>query len=310
MRLTRTEFPCCCASPGENAVRVVVVGSAGFIGGVLTVRLRNAGFEVVESSSRDGTGLDASTGLPSDGFPELLRDDCVLYMAQSPHYRSLPEAPWRLLALNAFGPAHVARRALEAGAARFVQMSTGNVYAPSFALLTEDAPVRRDSWYALSKLNGEDAVRFFSDELQVTVVRLFGVYGPGQARALVPNLARTIRARQAVSLQRNPGDPADCDGLRVSFCHVDDAVYALERLFTGGNAETVNVGGVEAVSIRQLEKRIALELDVDPVFDVVEKIRESDLIADTSKLASSIRWQPRSIDDGIAQTMPWLREAL
>lgn len=291
-------------------MRVVVVGSGGFIGRVLTSRLRESGIEVVESSSRDGTGLNELSGLPDDGFPDLGSGDCVVYMAQSPHFRDLPKTPWRLLGLNALGPAHVARRAVKAGVSRMMYMSTGNVYAPSFAPLAEESPVRRDSWYPLSKLNGEDALRFFGDELHISVVRLFGVYGPGQTRALMPNLARAIQGRQPVTLQRNPGDPSDHDGLRVSFCHVDDVVHALESLISRGGAGTVNVGGDEEVSIRELASRIADELQVEPVFDVVEAFREGDLICDTTRLANLIRWKPRSISEGIAQTMPWLREAL
>jgi len=291
-------------------VRVVVVGARGFIGGVLCARLRASGLDVVGSSSRDGTGLDAVSGLPCEGFPELRAGDCVVYLAQSPHYRDLPASPWRLLGLNAFGPAHVARRAVEAGAERFLLMSTGNVYAPSFAPLDEDAPVRRDGWYPLSKLCGENAVRFYREEMAVCVVRLFGVYGPCQERALVPNLARALLAGRPITIQGNPADPEDRDGLRVSFCHVEDAVRALEVLITQEGPETVNIGGTAPASIRQVASRLAAELGTEPRFEHAAAQREGDLVADTSTLSRLTDWQPRPVEEGIAQTVQSLRAHL
>ncbi len=94
--------------------------------------------------------------------------------------------------VNVHSAVAIAEHARRAGAKRFVYASTGNVYAAGFAPFSEAAPVRRDDWYALSKVHAEEALALFRPQLDVVIARLFGVYGPGQKGRLVPNLLASV----------------------------------------------------------------------------------------------------------------------
>ncbi len=88
--------------------------------------------------------------------------------------------------------------------------------------------------------------------VSVTVARLFGVYGPGEAAVrFFPTLLRDLQARRPVALS---------DGLqRRDFIHVDDASRALLDLATrgGSTGELVNVGTGVAVRVREAAEWMA-----------------------------------------------------
>ena len=139
----------------------------------------------------------------------------VYYLAQSPRYRQTPEQSAHLFAVNCVAATQAAEAARRAGVNRFIYASTGNVYQSSFLPLAETAPVRRDNWYALSKVMGEDALALYRPYLDITIARIFGVYGPQQTDKLVPMIAERIKARLPIFLDKNPHNAADLRGFFV-----------------------------------------------------------------------------------------------
>jgi UDP-glucose 4-epimerase len=269
-------------------VRALVVGAGGFIGGHLLARLRASGAEIYATSSKTQTGLDAATGMLMPDFVIPAGTDAVYYLAASPAHREGYSLASHLFAVNTLGAVAVASKAVAAGAHRFVYASTGNVYAPSFAPLPESAPVRRDDWYALSKLHAEEALALFRPKIDVIVARLFGVYGPGQSNRLVPNLIESVHAGRTVTAQRNPCDPGDKSGLRVSLCHVEDVVAILARLGAEGGPACINVASDEVVSVRRLAETAGALLGREAIVVAGDTPRQFDLIADTALLHSTL----------------------
>ena len=192
-----------------------------------------------------------------------------------------------LLNVNLVSAVKVAELARRAGVGRFIYASTGSVYAASFQPLTEASPVRRDGWYAYSKLAAEEALALLRKDLDVTILRPFGIYGPGQTKMLVARLIDSIDAEQEITVQRRLQMPEDIDGLRVSLCYVDDAVRIIERLIEQSGPPVLNLAGPEPVSIRRLASEIGRQLGKQPRLRLVEANREGDLIADTSLLRAS-----------------------
>ena len=267
-------------------MKTAVVGGSGYIGRNLCAALQQRGDEVVSISAGRDNGISIVTGLfPEDfSFPQGV--EAVYYLSQSPHYRRLPEASIHVVAVNCMAAIQAAFAAREAGVKRFVYASTGNVYVPSFEPLTEASPLRRDNWYSLSKVMGEDALCLFRPDMAVTVARIFGVYGPGQQDKLVPNLVHSLQTGGPISVDRNPCDPHDRSGLRISLIYVDDLVCALMNLLSLAEGITVNLAGPKPMSIRDIAYSIGVLLGVDPVLEEGTRFREGDLIADTTKYSS------------------------
>ncbi len=261
----------------------LVIGSTGYMGRHLMAGLAAAGLQATGASSSDGTGIHPDTGLLPDSFAVAAGTDAVVYMAQSPRYRD-PEQASHVLAVNVVSAVRAAVAARKADVRRFIYVSTGTVYAPTFDPLAEDAPVRGADWYSLSKIQGEQAVQMFRDDMDVHVVRPFGVYGPGQTGRLVPNLMASIREGRTITLQGRRDEPGDADGLRISLCHVDDATRILIRLIQQGGPACLNLAGEEAASIRTLATLLGEMMGRPPVLAAATAFRNFDLVADIGLL--------------------------
>jgi len=215
----------------------------------------------------------------------------------------MPEQSAHLLSVNCVAAVQAADAARRADAKRFVYASTGNVYGPSFAPLTESDRVRRDNWYSLSKLMAEEALGLYRPFFDLTVARIFGVYGPEQEDKLVPLICQSVRAGKALFVDRNPSKPNDLDGLRVSLIYIDDLVDALLALLEARCPGVVNFAGPEAISIRRLAEEAGAILGVPLTISVGSKTRESDLVADIS-LFSKYLGSPRiSFNEGLKRVL-------
>jgi nucleoside-diphosphate-sugar epimerase len=284
-------------------MRALIVGAGGFIGARLAATLASRGAEVARLSSRDATGIRPDTGALPPDFSIEPGTDVVVYLATSPLHREGSRGAAHLFAVNVHSAIVCAEAARRAGARRFVYASTGNVYAPSFEPMAESAPLRRDDWYALSKLQAEEALALFRRSMEVVSPRLFGVYGPGQRGRLVPNLIASVLASRPIRLLGRPGARGAPDGLRLSLGYVDDVVAILARLALQGGPEHLNVAGPEVVSLREIADAIARALGKPPVFDAPGVDRDLDLIADIGLLQRSLAPAFTPFAEGLARTL-------
>ena len=282
-------------------MRVAVFGANGYVGTRFCRDARRRGDSVISYSLSDGW-IDADTGIVSADLrlPDDL--DGVLYLAQSPRYREAERALWHMQAVNAVAPARIAALLAQSRpGARFIYVSTGTVYDRSFAPLTEEAALNRGDAYALSKIQGEEALTLFAHGLDVTAVRPFGICGPGQTGKMVPNLLDAIRAGRAVSLQPGPR-PEDSDGLRISLCHVDDAVSGLRRLFETRGVPVLNLAGSRPLSVGEIARALAAAARLPIRFETAAAPRIGDLIADVSRMSRYLPVPELDIDH-VARTL-------
>jgi nucleoside-diphosphate-sugar epimerase len=267
----------------DGQMKIAVIGSGGFIGRRLVRSLAAAGHEAITFSSSD-SNFDDRSGLLSSTLTINGPIDSVVYLSQSPRYREVPEQAAHLFAVNVVSAITAAEWGRRHGARHFLYASSGTVYVPGFHAHPESDPLRRDRWYALSKVHAEEALRQFQGDLAITCARFFGVYGPAQRGKLIPNLLDTIRQGSAVQIQPHPDRPSDHDGVRLSLIHVDDAAEALVKLVEQSFTGPVNVASTDVLSIREIADRIGAAVGVTPVFEISDHPREGDVVADPSRL--------------------------
>jgi len=284
-------------------MQVMIVGAGGYIGTRLAAELRQHGHEVLAVSSRARGGIDPQTGWLSADFEVPGTVGAVYYLATAPAHRNAVDSAAQMLNVNVASAVAAAVAARRAGARKFVYTSTGNVYAPAFTPLRETAPVCRSDWYSLAKIQAEEALALFRGDMEVTVARLFGIYGPRQERRLVPNLINAVRSGEPVTIERNSTDRSDLDGLRISLCYIKDTVRLLCALAMPGRPPILNLAGDEVLSVRQIATAIGAAVGREPVFEISSASRRSDLVADITLLKQELQPQFTPFESGLRATL-------
>lgn len=173
-------------------MRWLVAGSLGMLGHDLVPLLQERGHEVVgvDRDELDITDPEATRDAAL-GFDVVM--NCAAYTAVDAAEADESTA----FAVNAVGPALLARAARDAGA-RMVQISTDYVFAGDASLpYPVDAPIAPRSAYGRTKAAGEWAVRAEQpDHLIVRTAWLYGAHGNCFPRTI----ARVARERGALQV--------------------------------------------------------------------------------------------------------------
>ncbi|GAB5505610.1 MAG: NAD(P)-dependent oxidoreductase [Rhizobiaceae bacterium] len=149
-------------------MKILVTGSSGRVGSELVAWLLAADNQVrgldARASSRQGDRYSEIVGYLDDeaAVREAVREvEVVLHLGAFMSWA--PQDKAKMFAANVEGTRVLLDAASDAGVRRFVFASSGEVYpenAPVFQPLTEDHPRNANSPYGLTKLLGEDIVRF------------------------------------------------------------------------------------------------------------------------------------------------------
>ena len=201
---------------------------------------------------------------------------------------------------------------------RFILTSSTCVYAREAPVPTpeefglEGEPEPTNIGYGWAKRLMELEARFYAQEygMKVAVVRPTNLYGPRDhfdpdiSHVIPALIRRTLEAEDTLDVW-GPGTQTR------SFLYVRDAARAL--LAAGAqyaNAEPLNVGAEEEVTIRQLVDLIieATGRQVTPRFDASAPEGQPRKAADVSKAGRVLDWRPRySLRDGLHATVDWYK---
>jgi GDP-4-dehydro-6-deoxy-D-mannose reductase len=289
---------------------VLITGASGFAGRHLLAHLAGA-HEVVgwfRSSAPPAPLRDAARWRAVDLLDRAsvraavaeARPQRVYHCAARSHVQGSWDEPAQALAHNVLATHHLldAIRRADLGGCRVLITGSAAVYAPADTPLDEDAAVRPDSPYALSKLAQEMLGRRAVDEdgIDVIVARAFNHTGPGQS----PAFMASGFAQQIARLERQGGEPVLRVGnvdARRDLSDVRDVVRAYAALMSNGvPGEVYNVASGRAPTVRTVIDTLAdlaglhLRLEVDPA-----RLRPLDspvLVGDASKLRGTTGWHP------------------
>ena len=306
---------------------ILVTGGAGFIGSELVAQLVGEGRSVRVLDNFATGSRENLAGLP----PELVtvaegdvrdarrlaevmpRGGTVFHLACLGVRHSL-RAPRENHEVNASGTLAVLEAAREAGVARFVHVSSSEIYGPArTAPMSEEHPAFPTTVYGAAKLAGESYARaaFATHGLPVVVVRPFNAYGPrchheGESGEVIPRfLLRMLAGRELVIFG---------DGMQArDFTQVSDIARGL-RL--AGETEaaiggTFNLGSGRERTIREIANAVARALGLPPPAVRHTAARPGDvrrLIADSSLAQRVLGYAPRvDFEEGLRQLAEWYR---
>lgn len=294
-------------------MRVIVTGGAGFIGSHLVDRLAADGHSVLAldnfSTGRPDTlahlagharvRLERADVAEADRLPPLFDGaDWVFHLAALADIVPSIERPLDYHRANVNGTAAVLEAARRSGVTRFLYAASSSCYGiPDQYPTPEEAPMRPQYPYALTKLLGEQCVLHWGRVygLPVVSLRLFNVYGRRSRTS--GTYGAVFGVFLAQKLQGRPftvvGDGTQSRDFTFVSDVADAFVTAAESDVAG---EIFNVGTGNPVSVNRV-----VELLRGDVVRVPRRPGEPDRThADVRKIGARLGWRPKvSIEEGV-----------
>ncbi|TVQ91574.1 MAG: NAD-dependent epimerase/dehydratase family protein [Deltaproteobacteria bacterium] len=308
--------------------RIIVTGSAGFLGSHLCERLVAEGHSVL--------GMDnLSTGAPINlrplqrepKFSLQLQDvsrglwvegpvEAILHLASPASPMDFDAMQVQILAAGADGTRHALELARQKGA-RFLLASTSEIYGdPLVHPQREDYrgnvdPTSLRGVYDEAKRFAESAAMVWRrvHGVDARIVRIFNTYGPRMRLddgRVIPNFLRAALNGEALVVHG--------DGTQTrSFCYVDDLIEGMVRALFAPSLECpVNLGNPDEVSIRQLAEEV-ISLVGAPLGVRTAPLPEGDPAVrrpDIRRAQDLLGWAPKvSRREGLLLTLQAIRAA-
>ena len=311
--------------------RICITGGAGFIGSHLVSRLVDDNEIVVY----DNLHRNALVFAHLEHHPHLhfikgdvldydatrkAVDACqvVIHCAAIAGVYTVDRSAVRTMEVNMLGTHQVVKASLDVGVERFVEFSTSEVYGPFIHKgkeddLTQIGPIGESRWvYAASKLASEHLsyAHYREDNLPLTIVRPFNVYGPRQVGD------GAIRGLTIQALQNLPITLFN-DGTQIrSWCYVDDFVDGVLACAENPAAigQAFNLGNPQGTATNFELANLILRL-TNSTSEIVFKPHpgpEVDLrVPSIEKAMKLLGFKPTvSLEAGVSKAIAWYRENL
>ena len=313
-------------------MRVLVTGGAGFIGTHLCRRLLADGHDVLvvdnESNGRrenvpararytrgDVTRPDELEPAFAEGL------DAVCHIAGQVSIIRAFTDPVADLRTNVEGTLNILNLCLKYQVPRLIFASSMTLYGdcPSVPI-SEDEPCRPDSYYGITKYAAERYVHATAErpdlgfQFNVTSLRMYSVYGPGQA---LDNPYQGVLGIFLGNILRAEPITIFGDGEQTrDFVYIGDIVDAWARALEtpGSNGAIVNLGSGRSLSINQLAAHATAAFGHAPGSYAVRRAparpgEQRTVRADVRRAQSILGWEPRTtFEAGLAETVRWARK--
>jgi UDP-glucose 4-epimerase len=310
----------------KNNMKVLVTGGAGYIGSHVVKMLGERGYSVLTYDNLSYGHREAvlygelvvadlsDIQTLNQTFKEF-KPDAVMHFAA---YIVVPESvkdPVKYYKNNFCNTLNLVNACLEHGVKNFIFSSSAAVYGiPEKCPVNEDAPLKPINPYGDSKAMVERMLNEVAqvNDFRYVSLRYFNVAGAdssgrlGQRRKDATHLI-TVAVKTALGkrpyLEIYGTDYPTKDGTCIrDYIHVDDLadahILVLEYLLQGGKSDIFNCGYGHGYSVREVVEATKKVTGVD--FKVIETVRRDgdppQLVAESTKLKSTLGWQPRYDD--------------
>lgn len=263
-------------------MRVVVTGSAGFIGQHTVKELERRDYEVfVVDIKNEADPIDFTA---SDFKDCLHENDKVLHLGAVANFHDAEVNPQLAVRTNVEGTLNIIKACIEKKVERLVYSSTGSVFDPSCAKpVTEDAVRNPSSIYGLTKKQAEDWIfqygkkkRDTHAELPYIILRYPYIYGVGKDWGAIGAFIKRIK---------NDQPPIIFGGNQTNdFVYIKDVVTAtllalesphLNQVYNIGSGQEITIETTAQLCLEMLDSKLQIEYHKTRSFDPTRFIYDS-----------------------------------
>jgi len=280
----------------------VVTGGCGFIGSYLVEFLLERGFrvKVIDNLSRASVNVfEKFSGMDNvevevidvrDGcrLSQALTGDVVFHLAALTDVEESEIEKPSYWSVNILGTANVLNAALERNM-KVVYASSAAVYGELRKPAVEDMPLNPSNYYGYTKLEAEKECLRCSDSVDVSILRLFNVYGERARAGVVKKFLESASLRRPLIVY------GDGENVR-DFVYVGDVVEAFYKAYVESSAsgKIINIGSGRPVKIRELAEYIDEKTGVGISYREPRKNDVRYSVADISSAEKILSWKPRT----------------
>ena len=305
-------------------MKLIVCGGAGFIGSnFVRQRVRDHGDDVIvldkltyagrrENLQDLGSDVQLIEGAIEDEakVAEALAGgaDAIVNFAAETHVDRSISGPFAFEETNVRGTMVLLEAARKADLARFVQISTDEVYGSiEEGSFTEESPIVPSSPYSATKAGGDLVVQsyFHTYGLETVICRGSNNYGPYQyPEKLIPLMV--LNALHDDKL------PVYGDGLNVrNWLYVEDFGRGISHVLAhGAPGEVYNVGGPSECTNMEVVREILAQTGKDEslIEYIDDRLGHDRRYSLGSEKVRALGWEPQmNFADGLAQTVEWYK---
>jgi dTDP-glucose 4,6-dehydratase len=306
--------------------RVLVTGGAGFLGSHLCDHFIELGCEVIcmDNLIKKENIENVTHLLGHKRFKFIKYDvteylyvegklDDILHFASLASPKDYLDYPIQTLKVGSMGTHKALGLAKEKGA-RFLLASTSEVYGdPKEHPQSESYPGNVDpvvprGVYDEAKRFAEAITMAYhrTHGVETRIARIFNTYGPrmrlDDGRALPNFMVQALKGEDITVY----GD----GGQTRSFCYVEDLIDGIKKLLNSDEAEPVNLGNPEEISILDFAKEIVRltgsksRIVFNPLPQNDPKVRQPDI----TKAKRILGWEPKvSREEGLRRTLQYFK---
>ncbi len=306
--------------------RVLITGGAGFLGSHLCDHFIASGYEVIcmDNLIKKENIENITHLLGHERFKFIKYDvteylylegkvDDILHFASLASPKDYLDYPIQTLKVGSLGTHKALGLAKDKGA-RFLLASTSEVYGdPKEHPQPESYPGNVDpvvprGVYDEAKRFAEAITMAYhrTHGVETRIARIFNTYGPrmrlDDGRALPNFMVQALKGEDITVYG---------DGVQTrSFCYVDDLIEGISRLLNSNEAEPVNLGNPEEISILDFAKEIVRltgsksRVVFNPLPQNDPKVRQPDI----TKAKRILEWGPKvSREEGLRRTLQYFK---
>ncbi|MEM3386090.1 MAG: NAD-dependent epimerase/dehydratase family protein [Nitrososphaerales archaeon] len=298
-------------------MKVLVTGGCGFIGSHLVRSLIERGYNVIifdNFSHASCLGVDGATLIKGDvRFKPALENalngvDAVYHLAALTDVRESVRKPLLYHKVNSDGTLNVLECCRRVGVKNLIYTSSCAVYGEPVKLpIDEEHPLKPLSPYAASKLCAEAFCRSYAScyDVNVTVFRLFNVYGPRQSdhyAGVISEFVKRVKGGKPPVIYGSGEQSRD-------FIYVGDVVDCLIRALESEQSgfELLNLGSGKAVKVNELAEHVLKligNVNLSPIRKPAKRFEIFASCADTSRVEKKLNFKPKkSIVDGLTELL-------
>ena len=289
---------------------ILVTGHNGFIGSHLTSMLLKK-FQIVGLSNKikpNSSIIQIKKDIRNVTVSNLPKEIfCIIQLAALTDVNYCNNHPSECFKVNVLGTQRMLEIARKKNT-KFIYFSTSHVFGiPKKIPISENSPKNPTSLYSASKLAGEILSESYSKTygLDVSIPRLFSVYGPNSPKHLVTS---------KIIQQLLNGDTIKLGNLspKRDFIYIDDVLYAINIILKNTKGfNTYNIGYGKSYSIKQVCDSLVQIADkkvkIKSQKTLSRKGDISNIVADRSKL-KKLGWAPQiNLNNGLKSSYDWFK---